>query len=511
MFYCCGRFAEAAIRLHSLLDAGAGTPRIWQLLGHCYARTEQYSNAFQAYKAWLELEPDSADAHVFMARLHERTGAVNHAMTHYDAAIRLQSNHASAYSELVFLLMAQNNFLLAEHVLDIGQRYCPDDVVLTLARIQLLQDVGRFAEARDVCEAAFTAAPENDGVFCLLAEMRGFLPDDPEVVRIETLLVRHGANLSEAVKTALTLAEIHHRAGNIKTAFEYYALGNAWQSHHTPYKEEERRSFFERIKECFVNASHPKAQEAASPVPIFIVGMPRSGTTLVEQVLDCHPLVHGGGELLTLGDLALNVLPHYAGAPFPQYIPALDATPPETYDKAAAFYASLLRGHSTEAVGFICDKMPSNFLYVGLLLRLFPNAKILHCRRDAMDTCFSIYTRQFRGHHEYGNDLAALGRYYRMYDDLMRHWEAIYPGRIHTVQYEQLVEDFEPTTRGILDYLGAEWDDACLCFYENKRQVRTLSRDQVNKPLYASSIGRWKAYEKYLGPLKDALGDLVGE
>lgn len=507
VFYHCGRFTEAATRLRAALDAEPGTPRAWQLLGHCYAKTEQYAEALRAYQAWLKLEPDSADAHIFAARLHERIRNIRHAMAHYNQAIRLRHDHPVAYAELIFLLMEQNNLLLAEQTLNVAQRLCPDDTTLTLARIQLLRDMGRAEEARHLCETAFVAAPENDGLFCLLAEMQGFLPDDPVVLRMEGILARQGVNLPEAVKTAMALAEIHLRAGNIKTAFDYFARGNSWQSRFTPYREEARRTLFSQIKENFTHAGHPVAPEAAQPNPIFILGMPRSGTTLLEQALDCHNLIHGAGELTALGDLAHNVLPQYADTSFPRCIPA-DAASPEVYDRVAASYLSLLRTHSPRKP-FVCDKMPSNFLYIGLIMRLFPNARILHCRRNAMDTCFSIYTHLFRGNHEYGNDLAALGRYYRMYDDLVRHWETTYPGRIHTVQYERLVEDFEPTMRGIFDYLGLQWDDACLRFYENKRQVKTLSRNQVNKPLYFSSVGRWKAYEKYLGPLKEALEDLA--
>ncbi len=251
------------------------------------------------------------------------------------------------------------------------------------------------------------------------------------------------------------------------------------------------------LRKCSVVAARlPPVKDER--VPIFIVGMPRSGTTLIEQILASHPALYGAGELKTMSDFARTVAldsPDWEGA-----LLALRKLGQEYLDQVWKL--------APEA-RYITDKMPGNFYHLGLIHLMLPNAKIIHSMRDPMDTCFSCYALRFAHGHEYCYDLKTLGRYYQRYTKLIRHWHDVLPaGRILDVRYEDNVADPEREARRLLGYLGLPWDPACLRFYETDRPVKTASVMQVRKPIYSSSVARWKRFEKHLGPLLDEIGDL---
>jgi hypothetical protein len=233
-------------------------------------------------------------------------------------------------------------------------------------------------------------------------------------------------------------------------------------------------------------------------VPIFIVGMPRSGTTLIEQILASHPAIFGAGELSTLGKIAKKA----------ELLP-LDLSGCEgmlsELRKLGQEYLDQVWKLAPDA-RYITDKMPANYRHLGLIHLMLPKAKIIHSMRDPMDTCFSCYALSFRTGHDYSNDLGMLGRHYLRYRELMKHWHSVLPpGRILDVHYEYNVTAPEHKARRMLDYLGLPWDPACLRFYETERAVRTPSVLQVHKPIYTSSVARWKQYEKHLGSLLEII------
>jgi hypothetical protein len=237
-----------------------------------------------------------------------------------------------------------------------------------------------------------------------------------------------------------------------------------------------------------------------SEVPVFIVGMPRSGTTLTEQICASHPDVYGAGELIDMKRLTRSI-----GSTNVSLFRALD---PENLPKVGAQYLSRLRLHSPDALRIV-DKMPHNFELLGFVALLFPNARIIHCRRDAIDTCLSCFMTDFNEWHAYSADLHKLGLYYREYDRLMRHWNTVLPGRVYESRYEDLIAEPETEFRKLIEHLGLPWDDACLQFYNQNRTVNTPSQLQVRQPIYKSSVKRWKNYEGSIQPLIDGLGDLA--
>jgi tetratricopeptide (TPR) repeat protein len=231
--------------------------------------------------------------------------------------------------------------------------------------------------------------------------------------------------------------------------------------------------------------------------PVFIVGMPRSGTSLVEQVLACHPQVHGAGELN-----ALRLAAKATGETYPEALAGLSAP---RLNELANQYLSGAGGPPD--VTYVTDKQPLNFLLLGLVNLLFPGSHVIHCVRSPLDTCVSCYMTNFERSNEFKYDLANLGAYYRQYERLTGHWKSVLTVPMLEVRYEDVVHDMEGQTRRMLEFLGLPWDERCLRYYESGRRVRTASTDQVRRPIYTSSIGRWKLYEKHLGPLIAALGE----
>jgi hypothetical protein len=246
---------------------------------------------------------------------------------------------------------------------------------------------------------------------------------------------------------------------------------------------------------------------ADGPTPIFIVGMPRSGTSLLEQVLATLPGIHGAGEITWLPETlhVENGDPAADGGEFPGTVAGYST---EQYLQLGQHYIERIRELAPDAT-HVVDKLPDNFQHIGLIHLMFPNARIVHSMRDPMDSCFSCYSRLFIANNlGYTYDLGAVARYWVSYHELMQHWhDALPEGRILDVSYESMVGDFENQARRLVDYLGLPWDDRCLGFHQNRRIVKTASVAQVRKPIYKTSVARWKPYERHLGPLFDLVKD----
>jgi hypothetical protein len=266
---------------------------------------------------------------------------------------------------------------------------------------------------------------------------------------------------------------------------------------------------FENIKAKFPpELFQPRSVSGdASWSPIFIVGMPRSGTTLLEQVLASHSKVFGAGELEAFKEL-IGACASKQRIP-PAYPDLMDSLSPDGIAELGQLYAERVRPMAPD-VERIVDKMPLNFVFVGLIHLALPSARIIHIRRDPLDTCVSCFSLLFTGSQPFAYDLAELGRYYRGYETVMEHWHRVLPpGVMMDVQYEALVHDLEGVSRAVLRHCDLEWEDACRDFYDTKRAIRTASLMQVREPLYRSSVGGWRRYAKHLKPLAEALrGDV---
>lgn len=315
----------------------------------------------------------------------------------------------------------------------------------------------------------------------------------------------------EQVQYHFALAKAFDDVGELQTAFKHYEVGGVKKRKIDKYVEGNSARMFEIMKKVVNKEFLPRDPSLGCPdeTPVFILGMPRSGTSLMEQILSSHPDVFGAGELKYMTSATENI--DIAG----RRLKLGDIEPAFAYDLNASFadrgkwFADMLRSTADKPYKRIVDKMPGNFNFVGIIQAILPNAKIIHSRRHPVETCLSCYRILFAEGHQWTYDLGQLGRYYKRYWNMMEHWRQNYPGVMYEVRYEDNVADVEGQAKALINYLNLDWDDNCLNFYNTDRPVKTASASQVRKPIYKTSTNRWRKYEAYLGPLLEEIGDIV--
>ncbi len=361
---------------------------------------------------------------------------------------------------------------------------------------------GRLEEAGMAFERALSIDPGHAQAWLQLTAVKRFAADDPAVAAMEEVLGRPGQPDKSRIELHFALGRALEGAEAYDRAFAHYQAGNAAMHAQLGSDIGGVVATHEALRERFADPSDLSAGIEAGrrdPTPIFIVGMPRSGTTLVEQILASHPEVTAAGELKYLDDATLAVV-----QPFPQGLAQLDR---DGLAAIAGRYRERL-ARISDGAPFVTDKMPVNHEKLGLIAAALPDAPIIHLNRGPMDTCLSCYQTLFAAGQRFSYDLTELGQYYRLYAALMEHWRRVLPaGRMLEVDYESLVAEPEPQIRALLAHCGLSWSDSCLSFHETSRPVRTASAAQVRRPLYRSSVERWRRYESHLGPLINALGE----
>jgi tetratricopeptide (TPR) repeat protein len=367
-------------------------------------------------------------------------------------------------------------------------------------------EVGRAADATMAFDRAVSLQPGLVAAWYNRADGKRFTVDDPDIAAMQALLAPGRVQAHEdRIRLHFALGKAYLDTGDGERAFAHLGEGNRMKRATLAYDAAASEQWMEDIAAQFPAAlldRHPGAGDP-SQTPIFVIGMPRSGTTLIEQILASHPLIHGAGELTHLQrsirqGLASNGLP-----PYPQAAAMLQA---DHLAQIGRDYGDRLTALAPGAARIV-DKLPGNFLYAGLIHMILPGARILHCRRDPIDTCLSCYSKLFASEHEYSYDLAELGRFYNSYAMLSRHWRKMLPAAAYLeINYEAVVDDIESEARRLIEFCDLPWDAACLNFHATRRPVRTASMNQVRQPIYRGSVGRWEAYRPYLGPLLAALG-----
>ena len=368
----------------------------------------------------------------------------------------------------------------------------------------VMQALGRLQESRLAFEKAVALAPAMPSFHRSLAEIKSFDADDPQLAAMQALAARMDT-LPEGQQAELhfALGKAFGDLGRDEIAFRHLLAGNAIKVRQDEYDEAAHLGMIRHIQEVFTADVLQRHRGAGDPsrVPVLIVSMPRSGSTLIEQILASHPRIFGAGELRYLARATKEFRGNAVDSFFPEVAKSLSV---EQLRDFGAHYVAYLRSFAPDA-DRVTDKMPSNFRFVGLINMALPNARIIHARRDPMDTCISCFSHLF-GKKSFTSDLGNLGRYYRAYATLMEHWRAVLPpDAMLEVQYEELVADFESQARRIVSFCGLDWDARCLDFHRTVRPVRTASVTQVREPLFATSVGRWRRYGPWLQPLIDAL------
>lgn len=435
---------------------------------------DAYEPALEAARRAVSLAPESGEAAEALAQALAMLGRTDEALAAFDKAAMLP---------------------------------CPERENAMIGKAALLGELGRTADVSGALDAALAINPNSARALFNRSMGHKYVSGDAEVERMEGLLAS-GKQLTrdDILMLQFALGKAWSDIGDDARAFQHLQAGNSLKRSTFIYDPVATDKWVDGIIEKFSAAALTRFSGAGDPsdVPVFVIGMPRSGTTLVEQILAAHPQVHGAGELKIMQQIADRVSgPGNRAAGYPQLIDYIGV--PQGAEKLGKHYLDRLLAKAPGARRIV-DKMPANFLYAGLIRIMLPNARIIHCRRDAADTCLSCYTKLFAGEQKFAYDLKELGMFHNSYMRLMEHWRAVLPPEgFLEVQYENVIDDLEGQAKRLVGFLGLEWDSACLEYYNNKRQIRTASLDQVRKPIYRSSVGRWKKYAPHLGPLLDSL------
>jgi tetratricopeptide (TPR) repeat protein len=540
------RFAEAEPSYRRAIELQPGFADAWNNLGTCLRELKRAEEAETVYRKALELGPNNPDTLDNLAlavkdleRLDEAAELMRRALVieqrsdkfhvHYATILLDQKNidDAAAACQRALSLNANNHDavnLMGRVAFERGEldeslahyrralALKPDlaDAYNNMGNV--LKELGKLDEARDAYLKALQLDANVAGVYVNLADSKKFTPGDPHLDAMEALAAKpDGLSKTDRMQLDFGLGKAYADLKDYSRSFRHLLAGNAAKRATIAYDEKATLALFDRIEAVFTRNVIAKKSGGGDPsaLPVFVIGMPRSGTTLVEQIIASHPLAHGAGELQTLNDVILTV----RGADgntllYPEFISALDGA---ALRQIGARYLTSVRElaakHGDSNAQRITDKMPSNYYFAGLIHLALPNAKIIHTIRDPVDTCISCFSKLFAAEQNHTYDLAELGRYYKRYERLMAHWRNVLPAsRVLDVRYEEVVADLEGQARRIIGYCGLSWDDRCLSFHETDRPVRTASATQVRQPIYKSAIGRWRVYEEHLGPLLGPLG-----
>jgi tetratricopeptide (TPR) repeat protein len=493
-----GRPAQAVAHHEAALTLRPSYVEAYKNLANALAALNRHQEAALHLAKAVVLRPEDAEAHVAFGNALLRLDQPEDAITHFEKALALNSANVAARNGLGAALHMLGK---SEEALAIHQSVLAIDPVNVEAHAKIgeaLLALGRLDEAYVAMEKAVTLAPRRAGHYWNLANARRFAENDPHLATMQALASELASlTAHEQIDLHFALGKALADVADHARSFAHVLEGNALMRPRVAYDETRALARFARMREVFTTELMREKAGLGEPAeaPIFIIGMPRSGTTLIEQILASHPRVFGAGELRDMAALAEAIDgPHGA---VPEAVPAMSA---EQLQKLGGDYLLRVRRLAGEAER-ITDKMPGNFVLAGLIRLALPNARIIHACRDVRDTAFSCFSLLFERGQLYSYDLVELGRYCRGYLELMAHWHRVMPGAILDVHYEHIVNDLEGEARRIVAYCGLAWDDACLDFHRTARSVRTASAAQVRQPIYSSSIGRWRRHSQLLQQL----------
>ena len=478
-----------------------------RLLAAIGVRLHVYDDAEFLLESALELEPGFDLARMdYVKVLHKRQ---KFGRAHEEAVELRRRLPGNLAADLAF---ANQCSAIGEHeqALDILDQLIdrsPHPWNVHILRGHAHKTIGNHEQAVEAYREAIRLRPEFGDAWWSLANMKTFRFESSEIDRMRDLLESHRLTPVDELHLSFAYGKAREDAEDYEAAFIHYARGNRIKRDEGNYSADRMRADFDRQIEFFDAEKAHQLERSGDPSddPIFIVGLPRAGSTLVEQILASHSKIDGTLELPNILAMAHRLNGRRHRDEEPRYPGVLEELEPDQLRSLGAQYLDETRIHREQAPYFL-DKMPNNFRHIGLILSVLPNARIIDARRSAMACCFSGFKQLFAEGQEFTYSLDDIGRYYRDYTDLMAHWHRVYPGRILQVDYEAVVDDVEQQVRRMLDFLDLEFDPACLAFHENRRSVRTASSEQVRQPIYRSGIEQWRHFEPWLEPLKSALG-----
>ena len=507
-----GKLYKAERLCRSFLQKHSHHIEAMRLLAQIGAKLHVLDDAEFLLESCLVFQPDYQLARYDYVNVLNRRQKYAQALEQAKKLIEAQPGNPSFEVCYASQLMAVGRFDEALDTYDRVLQAIPDGHNLHLVRGHALKTVGRTDEAINAYRAAYRIKPDFGDAYWSLANLKTYSFEDAELEQMKAQEKRQGTPLVDRYHLCFALGKALEDRSEYDNAFEYYERGNRLKKAELRYDPDETEREFQRQMTVCTDELL-RAQEGQgfrAPDPIFIVGLPRAGSTLLEQILASHSQIDGTMELPNILAFAHRLSGRRRVGEEPKYPARLRDMSAEEFKTLGERYINetqLLRGDAP----YFIDKMPNNFRHIGLIHLILPNAKIIDARRDPMACCFSGFKQLFAEGQEFTYGLEEIGRYYKGYCELMDHWDAVLPGKVLRVRYEGVVGDLETQVRRVLEFLGLPFEQACLDFHKTDRSVRTASSEQVRQPLYTSGIEQWRHFEPWLGPLKQVLGERLAQ
>ncbi len=499
-----------AVKIYEeVLEIYPELPQAVSGLALIYVHRGQFDKAYPLVEKTVRLMPEEGLSWYLMGTCLHRQYKCEAAISAFERAEKAGHKTAVLFSEKAMCLTKLNRFEDAQRTIDYALSLEPESSNALQVKATIYEMKGEVDEARDCYERVLKRHPGEPAILFRLSDMKRLSQENFEHCNTSHRIFKNRQLTSE--QTSLLLfarAKEEERRENYDIAFSLYEQANKHIRETHNFNRDNLKSRTNVHIKVFTRELFERFSlfGSKSNKPVFIIGMPRSGTTLVEQILSSHPDVAAAGEIecITGIEKKLMKISGELERPYPYCLNKID---PESLKNFARHYTQHVSHYISKNSRYVTDKMPTNFLNLGLIHLIFPNAKILHIKRDPLDTCLSCFFKKFQDSISlsFSFDLDDIGFYYNEYERLMSYWKSMMPAVIHDVQYEDLIENQEAVTRNILKHLELDWDKNCLEFYNNNRGVTTASMHQVRQPIYKKAIGNWRNYEKHLGALIEAV------
>jgi tetratricopeptide (TPR) repeat protein len=503
-----GKFREAEACYQFVLHFEPDLPDALNFMGTLALEAQDEALAADFFTKALKRKPKDPAIHHNLGSALMAMSQMEEALQHFRKALDQKPGQIDT---LCLIGACYNRMSRAEEglpFLEKAKRLNPEHPQVQIVTAEAHINLGRMIEAEEILKKAISRRVALPRAYQNLSSLKKYQSDSTELSAVLDELASTQWTDEERVPLHYAAAKMLNDSKQYDRAMEAFALAKQRQA--SLYDIDEYNSYVDSLIALFNQLflqTHKNFGDS-SQKPVFILGMPRSGTTLTEQIISSHPQVAGAGELGEMQAIARS-LGENRRTPSSYHQSLLSMTQGQV-QAAAQRYLKFITKYSRGALR-ITDKMPHNFEQIGLIALLFPNATIIHCTRDPIDNCLSCYMNAFNDTHAYSANLAKLGAYYAAYRRLMAHWHKVLPGRIFDSPYETLIAEQETQTRKLIAHCQLPWNDACLNYTENQRSVATISRWQVRQPMYTTSIKRWKNYERHIGPLVTALGPLANQ
>ena len=500
------RFRECETVCREILGKNPDAVNALRMLARVASEAGQHPDAERLLRRALVIAPGFHDAGLDLVRVLKQLDRIDEAVECAAQVIVSNPRHALAHylHASMLAIAARHDEAIAAYRESIRLR--PDNPTAQVGLGHLLKTLGRQDEGIAAYREAIRLQPDFAEVYWSLANLKTFRFSAAEVADMERRLAEESLDEDARVHFMFTLGKAHEDACEFDRAFEYYDQASQTQRMRIAYDPVDTEVMHQRIREVFdakLLAAAPAASRTPEAVPIFIVGLPRSGSTLIEQILASHSQVEGTAELPDLARVIGEITRRYPDLKYPQAVARLDE---EQLRELGAMYLERTRRHRS-GKPFFTDKMPNNFSGIGLIRLILPQAKIIDARRHPLDSCLGCFKQHFALGQSFSYDLIELGEFYLEYRRIMGHWHEVLPGQVLEMRYEDLIREQELQTRRLLEYCGLPWEEACLRFHETERPVRTASSEQVRQPLYASSVNHWHNFRVQLTPLIEVIGE----